>query len=283
MSRYVALLSATLAMAFAIAACGPGANEVANAPANTAKPPSWDDQSETNWLYRSQFKSNMRHMWIDANRIVSAGRGDKRPTYDEIWAGAEDILRRARGGLNFWSTIVKQTEMLQMAMDDDDRPGATEEFRALGMACDGCHMATWSPAYLHVTLHNLEAWQNNRIKLGMEMEKDDNPPPEIPHRVLMQKMWKQYQAAQLALQDWKKPQVTAETRQIAEAAKSQVAMLKMVVDGAEKLLELAKAQKSAGLADAYNTMIGGCQSCHAANAGAPRPILNPMPWEGPVD
>lgn len=281
MTRLIASAFAGLALAFAAAACG-GAND--NQPeAAPAKPVSWDDQSNVNWRYNSQFKSSMRHMWIDANRIVSAGRGEKRPTYDEIWAAAGDIGRRARMGNNFWSTIVKTTKDLQAAMEDDDRPGAADEFRALGVACDGCHMATWSPAYLHVTLANIDAWKANRIKLGLEMEEGLEPPPEIPNRVLMQGLWKNYQAAQLALQDWKKPQVTSELNQIATVAADQALLWKQVMENADTLVELARAQKRAGMKEAYTAMTNACRGCHAAHAGPERPIHNPMPWDGPVD
>lgn len=282
MNRILVAVLAALAAGFAIAACTPTA-ENNTPPVKAGPPPSWDDQSDTDWLYRSQFKASMRHMWIDANRIVSAGRGDKRPSYDEIWAGAEDIARRARIGVNFWSTIAKQADALQMALDDDDRPGAADEFRALGMACDGCHMAAWSPAYIHVTLKNLEAWQKNRITSGMEMEKDKEPPPSIPHRELMQRMWTQYQAAQLALQDWKKPQVTAETKQIGEAAKGQAALWQTVLENAETLVKLARASKRAGMPEAYTAMTAACRTCHGMMAGPERPVHNPMPWDGPVD
>lgn len=282
MQRILVLALAALAAGFAIAACTPLAQD--NQPGKKkGPPPSWDDQSDTDWLYRSQFKSNMRHMWIDANRIVSAGRGDKRPNYDEIWAGAEDIARRARGGLSFWKAIASQADMMQMALDDDDRAGAADEFRALGMACDGCHMAAWSPAYLHVTLKHLDAWQQNRIKLGMEMEQDKEPPPEIPHRKTMQKLWQQYQAAQLALQDWKKAEAKSEVAKIGQEARVHMVFWQQVLDNAERLLALSKSQKHAGMAEAYTTMITACRACHSAYAGPERPVHNPMPWEGPVD
>lgn len=282
MRRILVLALAALAAGFVIAACTPLAQD--NQPGKKkGPPPSWDDQSDTDWLYRSQFKSSMRHMWIDANRIVSAGRGDARPNYEEIWGSAEDIARRAKQGYNFWSSIAKTVDALHLAMDDDDRPGANDEFRALGVTCDGCHMAAWSPAYLHVTLDHMEKWKQNRIKLGLEMEKDKEPPPEIPHRVFMQKLWEQYQAAQLAMQDWKKAEAKAETLKIAEAAKVQMVYWQQVLVSAEKLVELAKAQKKAGMADSYTAMITTCRACHAAFAGPERPVHNPMPWDGPVD
>lgn len=282
MRRLLLLLLAAISIGFAAAACSPAASNN-QAPEPKGPSASWDDQSDPDWRYRSQFKASMRHMWIYANRIVSAGRGDKRPTYDEIWPAAADIQRRARMAASFWNAVSKATDSLQMAMDDDDRPGANEEFRAVGAACDGCHMATWSPYYLHVTPSTVEAWKNNRTKLGMEMEHDDNPPPEFPNRVLMQGLWKNYQAAQLALQDWKKPQVAAELKQMADVSRNQAQLWGQVADNAEKLVELARAQKRAGMPEAYTAMTNACRACHAAWAGPERPIHNPMPWDGPLD
>lgn len=278
--RIVSAVLAVLTVVCAIAACTPAGNQT---PVPKGPPAVWDDQSDPDWRHRSQFKASMRHMWIAANRIVSAGRGDKRPNYDEIWPAAADIARRARMAHNFWSEIARTVDNLALALDDDDRPGANDEFRALSAACDGCHLATWSPTYLHITPNTVEAWKQNRIKLGMEMEHFDNPPPEIPNRVLMQKLWKQYQAAQVALQDWKKPQVKSELVPVAEAARAQAQLWGQVADNAAQLAELARAQKRAGMPEAYANMSAACRACHAAWAGPERPIHNPMPWDGPTD
>lgn len=282
MSRLICALLLLAAALCAAAGCT-GRSDAGNQPAAPAlKPPSWDDQGDNLWLYRSQFKAHMRHLWLDSNRIVGAGRGDARPTFDEIHAAASDISQRARLLHGFWKSISDHAQMLQMAMDDDDRPGSAEELRELGLACDGCHMATWSPAYLHVTLHTIEAWKANQIKLGMEMETDNEPPPEIPNRVVMQSMWKQFQAAQAALKTWNKEEAARQVSQIAGMARTRADLWRTVWENADALVELAKAERKQGLADAYTTMTGACRTCHAAFAGPQRPVHNPMPWDGPT-
>ncbi len=282
MSRLICGLLLLSAVTCAVASCT-GRSESNNEPvAPVAKPPSWDDQSDNLWPYRSQFKAHMRHLWLDANRLVSAGRGDARPTFNEIYASAADISRRAGLMHGFWKGIADHAQMLQMAVEDDDRPGATEEMRELGLSCDGCHMATWSPAYLHVTLHTIDAWKANQIKLGMEMETDKEPPPEIPNRVVMQSMWKQFQAAESALKAWNKAEALRQVEQISGMAKTRAALWRTVQENADALVELARAERKQGLSQAYTDMTAACRTCHAAFAGPERPVHNPMPWDGPT-
>src|SRR5690606_19552455 len=161
--------------ALALAACVKSADPAPTPGGAEGKPPSWDDQSDRDWLYRSQFKTHMRHLWINSNRVASAGRGSAEPTWHEIRAGAEDIRNRARMLGGYWQQLRESTETMLECVEDEDRFGATLEFRELGAACDGCHMATWSPAYLHVTNKVVQGWLANKPTPHGVEEVDDNP------------------------------------------------------------------------------------------------------------
>lgn len=269
-------LAACLCM---IAACGGSNAENVPAPVALTKPPSWDDQGDRDWLYRMQFKDHMRHMWIDANRIASAGRGDKQPNYDEIWAGAADIAQRSALMQRYWEGVRDGIKEAALALEDDDRAGVARNVRSAGLACDGCHMATWSPAYLHVTNSVLDAWVANRETPADHLETDKNPPPEIPARRVMAELWKHLQAAQVAVKAWDKPALEAAFKEIEGPAGSGAAMWKKVHDNAAIIEAAALARKRDGMAAAYTAMRATCMACHVANAGSDRPILTPLAWE----
>lgn len=262
----------------AVAACG-GANEAGNAPVALTKPPSWDDQGNRDWLYRMQFKDHMRHLWIDANRIASAGRGDEQPAWDEIWAGAADIAQRSALMQRYWEGVRDGAAEGLLALEDDDRIGTADAVRAAGLACDGCHMATWSPAYLHVTGGVLDAWAAGKNTPADHLETDKNPPPEIPARRVMANLWRHLQAAQVAVKDWDKPALEAAFKEIQGPATSGASMWKTVHDHAAAIEAAARARKRDGMGDAYKAMRATCIVCHAANAGPDRPILTPLAWE----
>lgn len=272
-----------LAITTAVIGCGTE-NSTGNSPAESPKKPaaSLDDQSDRDWLYRSQYKSHMRHMWIDANRIVSAGRGDLEPTWYEIRASAGDIRRRAELISGFWSDIVKRIEEIEWCADDDDRMGAANEFRALGASCDGCHMATWSPAYLHVTNSIIDGWLTNQPTNHQADEQDAEPPPAIPNRETMKKLFFHYSMAEMRIEEWQPEALKKSLAEILPEAKLRAERWKTVADNAKKLEESAAARQRDGLKDAYNAMTQACLACHGVQAGYARDILIPMPWEGPV-
>ncbi|MCC6465040.1 MAG: hypothetical protein IT463_06840 [Planctomycetes bacterium] len=271
-----------LVLAVAMTACGQGDN-----PGNTAAkgpPLSWDDQAADNWHHSSQFKTNMRFMWIGANRIVSAGRGDKKPTYDEIWTGAADVSRRAGLYLNYWKAIQESHQNLMLALDDDDRPNATDEFRNFAQACDGCHFQSWSPAYLHVTKGIMDGWTENKTTPpGLDMnEVDTEPPPSIPNREKMQALVKAYNNGKVHIEDWNKDGIRRAMADVPALVDMRVQHWQGVKDNADKIYDLARASKREGLKEAYEAMTGFCNSCHAQLVSGQRKYLAPMAWDAPT-
>jgi cytochrome c556 len=221
----------------------------------------------------------MRHMWIDANRIASAGRGDKQPNFDEIWAGAADIARRSGLMQGYWEGVRNGVQSALLALEDSDRIGAADGVRAAGLSCDGCHMATWSPAYLHVTGKVVDAWAAGKDTPPDHLESDSNPPPEIPARRVMADLWKHLQAAQQAVKAWDQPALEAALKEIERPAGSGAAYFKTVNENAAKLETAARMRKVDGMREAYTAMRAACVSCHATNAGPARAILTPLSWE----
>lgn len=274
--RYLMVFTLLATCGCAFFACSGGTNETANAPA--VRPPSWDDQSSKDWLYRMQYKGHMRHMWIGANRIVTAGAGDKQPNWDEIWAGAADIESRSELMLRYWKGMRDHAENGLMAVEDGDRIGADDAVRKVGLNCDGCHMATWSPAYLHITHGTLDAWVAGKNAPMDMLESDDEPPPEWPNRRVMAELWKQWQVAQLGVQDWKKERIVEGLKPILAEAATRTTHWQSIHDNAVKLKQLAENKKREGMQAAYNAMRATCLACHAAQAGPERPIQSPLPW-----
>ncbi len=272
------ILFAALAALCVVISCGSGDN-AGNAPETPAAPPvSWDDQSNLDWRHRSQYKTHMRHMWVDSNRIVTAGRGDAVPSWAEIWSAAEDIQRRATLMGGFWRDIAERAATILECAQDRDRIGASEEFRALGAACDGCHMATWSPAYMHVTDHIMDGWLLNKPTTGVPEEVDQNPPPLIPNRTVMQKLYFDYQVLELHIEQWRADKMAENVNPMREEAEKRAERWEGVAAKAKELVELAKDKKREGMREAYSAMTAYCLACHGENVGEPRKILIPMPW-----
>lgn len=277
-----AILFGALAIVFGVIGCSGGNEPVANnEPVVAEIPPSWDDQSDTDWIYRNQYKQHMRHLWLDCNRVVSAGRGDLEPSWVEIVGSAGDIQRRAEMFHGFWKQIVDSGEELQYCLEDKDRMGASAEFTKLGAACDGCHMATWSPAYLHVTKGTITRWVNDLPTEHNVNEMDDNPPPTYPNREVMKKLNFHYQMATMRLEQWQTEEMLKSIGEILPEAKIRAERWKTVADNAKKIVDLANRRKREGMKEAYNDMTQACLACHAANTGGGREILIPMTWEGP--
>jgi cytochrome c556 len=274
------IVFAALAALCAVVSCGNSGN--GNAPAPDAAPPaSWDDQSNREWRHRSQYKTHMRHMWIDSNRIVTAGRGDAVPSWAEIWSAAEDIGRRATLIGGFWRDVDERSATILECAQERDRIGAAEEFRALGAACDGCHMATWSPAYMHVTDHILDGWLQNNPTTGVPEEMDKNPPPLIPNRTAMQKLYFDYQVLELHIESWRVEKMPENINAMREQAQKRAERWEGIAAKAKELVGLAKDKKREGMREAYSAMTAYCLNCHGEYVAEPRTILIPMPWDGP--
>ena len=278
------VLFCALSIFFGALGCG-GGNDAA--PDNSAVgveeiPPSWDDQSNHDWIYRNQYKQHMRHLWLDCNRVVSAGRGDLEPTWIEISGAAADIQRRAELMGGFWSDILAAGEEIEYCLEDEDRMGASAEFTKLGAACDGCHMATWSPAYLHVTKGTVDRWLNNLPTAHNVNETDKNPPPAVPNREVMKKLNFHYQMATMRLEQWQPEDLNKSLAEILPEAKTRAERWKAVADSAKKLVDLANRRKRDGMKEAYGELTQSCLACHGANTGGMREILIPMTWDGPA-
>ena len=278
------LITGMLTVCCAVIGCGSGNTD--NAPPANAPPEKtpigWDDQSDHDWLHRSQFKQHMRHMWIDCNRIVSAGRGELEPTWHEIRASAADIHRRAGDFAGFWAEIDDAGGAVLACIEDDDRIGATREFQRLGAACDGCHMASWSPTYMHVTGVEIGNWNSNKPTVpGREIVQAE-PPPAIPNRESMKTLFFNYQMAEARLHKWETAGVKESMPPIRTEAAKRAERWRTVESNAGKLVEAAKRRKRDGLKEAYEAMTYTCLQCHTEQAGGIREIMIPMPWDGPV-
>ena len=273
------VITGLLAVCFALLGCGGGANN--EAPPPPEKPPiAWDDQADHDWLHRSQYKQHMRHMWIDCNRIVSAGRGDLEPTWYEIHSAAADIKRRAGDFAAFWAEIDESGGAILECVEDEDRIGATREYQRMGAACDGCHMTSWSPTYLHVTSEEIDNWRNNKPSTpGMSIEQAD-PPPAIPNREAMKLVFFNYQMVELRLQKWEPADLKESMAPLRAEAAKRAERWRTVESNAAKLVEAAGKRKREGLKEAYEAMTYTCLQCHTEHAGGIREIMIPMPWDG---
>jgi hypothetical protein len=276
------VITGLLAVCFVVLGCG-GAGNDAEPPPPPEKPPiAWDDQADHDWVHRSQYKQHMRHLWIDCNRIVSAGRGEMEPTWHEIHSAAADIQRRAGDFAEFWAEIDDSGGVILECVEDEDRIGATREYQRMGAACDGCHLATWSPTYMHVTTEEMENWNNNKPSTpGMMIEMAD-PPPAIPNREAMKTLFFNYRMVELRLQKWEPEDLKKSMEPLRAEAAKRAARWKAVADEAGKLVEAAKKRKRDGMKEAYNKLTLTCLQCHTENAGPIREIMIPMPWDGPV-
>jgi hypothetical protein len=276
------VLTGLLAVCCAVLGCG-GGGDSNNAEPVAQKPPiGWDDQSDRDWLHRNQYKQHMRHLWIDCNRIVSAGRGDLEPTWYELHSAAADIRRRAGDFAGWWAQVDDAGGKMLECVDDEDRVGATREFQRMGAACDECHMASWSPLYLHVTNEEIDNWRNNKPSTpGMSIEMED-PPPATPNREAMKTLFFSYQMVELRLQKWEIEDLKKSMAPVRTEAAKRAERWKTVADEAGVIVEQARKRKRDGMKDAYEKMTYTCLQCHTEYAGPIRDIMIPMPWDGPV-
>ena len=259
-----------------LVACGAGDN--------TDQPPampaaSLDDQSDRDWRFRSQYKAHMRHLWIDCNRIAGAGRGELEPSWHEIRSSATDIAARAKLLGGYWADIEARCATVVECAEDDDRIGASDELKALGAACDGCHLATWSPAFLHVTLDTMDGWLKNQTAKPGVGEVDAEPPPAIPNREAMKELWFHLQMAEMRVEQWQREDLKSELEKIRSVAAQRAHLWNTVGDNAALLQKLSTSRKRDGMKEAYLAMTSGCAACHAQNAGGERPIMAPMAWK----
>jgi hypothetical protein len=246
-------------------------------------PPSWDDQGDSDWIYRNQFKGHMRHLWLDCNRVVSAGRGDMRPTYVEIRASAADIRERAELMGGYWDKLAAQAEEMQWILEDEDRIGATQTLKAIGAACDGCHMASWSPAYLHITTNTLQAWLDNRPTPHGEDENDANPPPTNPNRKSMQLLWRDYQSLENGIEAWDIVLAQESIEMLLPEFKARADAWTRVAELAGKIEQSAADEDADALSQPYSELRSQCITCHARLVEDERAVLNPMSWDGPSE
>lgn len=200
------------------------------------------------------------------------------PTWHEIRAAAADIQTRAAMFGGHWSDILANADEALICIEDEDRVGITNAMAGVSNGCDACHMASWSPAYLHVTNGIIDGWLKGKpTKTGVN-EQDAEPAPEIANRRVMQELWFRYLAAESHLRSWELQGLSKELGMIQPEAKERAKRWARVAEQADLLSNLAASRKLEGMKEAYKEMTQTCLSCHARNVGG-REILIPMAWD----
>ena len=245
----------------------------------TNPPPSWFDQSQSDWLYHSLFKMNMRMLWIDCNRVVSAAKGDGQIAFDEIEVSALGIQRRASELASFWKGVNTSLDEVHEASLDKDWLLTYEEYKGLWNACNDCHRYTWSPAYSHVTDAMLEAWLQGKHRPEMENEVDATPAPMIPNRKIMQDMNVTTYGLEKGIATRDTTRIEFEIKKLRIEVNNRIKYWGSIAEGASKMLTLAQNNESQGMKQLYSRMTSNCAACHAQTVGEVRTIMHPMNWE----
>jgi hypothetical protein len=134
---------------------------------------------------------------------------------------------------------------------------------------------------MHVTDHIVDGWLLNKPTTGVPDEVDKNPPPVIPNRTVMQKLYFDYQVLELHIESWRADKMAENVDPMRKEAEKRAERWEGVAAKAKELVELAKDKKREGMREAYSAMTAYCLACHGENVGEPRKILIPMPWDGP--
>lgn len=259
--------------------CSPGDSYTPdNSPASET-PVSWDEQSDSNWIHRSQYKTNMRHMWVDANRIVSSGSGDMVPNWAEVQTFSSDIRWRAENYSKHWQDLLDETEAGLFAVEDEDRIELSGQVDAIGITCDSCHTASWSPWYLRVNEGILDKWKQDVNTPNMVADDDPNPPPQIHHRKEMHVLCDLEIEIRRARDEWDLPAMESSLQSIKQIAAARAALWRTVVTESNTIEVLARAKKSEGMKEAYGRMRNACITCHAMQVGEVREVHNPISWD----
>ncbi|MCC6573027.1 MAG: hypothetical protein IT462_04475 [Planctomycetes bacterium] len=255
-------------------------------PKPTGPSPFWDDQGDMLWLYRNQYKTTMRMMWIDCAKVVTNGRGDAEPVWDLVEAYAKDISRRAERIGARWEQQVKTCNDFLSAVADADWLLASVEGAAFSKACDDCHLETWSPVYQHATKKIVEGWVDNKFPHAHDLELDEGaPPPATKMREKMQALLKYHDAAEAAATAKDAKAVTANLKLVLEVAEDQARRWNNLKVGADALATAAAEHERKELRGKYRDMASHCNQCHyevadfVDPATPPRRIWMPIAWD----
>ncbi|MCA8934983.1 MAG: hypothetical protein KDB68_02150 [Planctomycetes bacterium] len=220
----------------------------------------------------------MRHMWLNANRIVAAGSGENEPSWAEVEMFATDIHWRAELYASYWQLLVAESEEGLFALEDEDRIGVSAQIDKVSMACDSCHAATWSPWYLRVNEGTLDQWKSNEPRPHIAVNPEPNPPLRTPHLEEMKLICDNEVDLRASLDKWDLAKMEDALTSIRNVATARSAFWKPVVENSATIMDLAQRKKREGLSEAYGGMTFGCLACHASNVGKLREINNPVPW-----
>lgn len=251
----------------------------------TGPMPFWDDQGDMMWLYRNQYKTTMRMMWIDCAKIVSNGRGDAEPSWDLVEAYAKDISRRAERIGARWEQLVKGSEDFLAAVADEDWLLVSAESSAFSKSCDDCHLETWSPVYQHAPKKVVEGWLNNDFSHAHQELDEGDPPPATKMREKMQAFVKHHDTAIAAAANKNGKLVTEHVTPVLEAAKDQARRWNHLKEAANALATAAADRERVKLRGLYRDMASHCNQCHYEVADfvdpktPPRRIWMPIAWD----
>lgn len=252
------------------------------------KPQVWDDQENRDWLFAMPFKADMRHMWIDSNRIVSAGRGDRKTDFSAIYTASSDIAQRSGNYAKLWEDAAQRYQNL-MECEEDLRAGDWISFdvdvQIAWNACNTCHLSAWSPHYLHVTEGSITAWTSDKLTPLEGNIETDSPPPEIQNRRTMHSLIDAFSLIDKC--NLKKDPKYVD--QMVEGCKTIIriatqrgkfwrainesAMLMKLNSDPDETKDVDKVQS------AYVQMVAQCRTCHATQASGERKIMTPLSWE----
>jgi cytochrome c556 len=282
----VAALMALCALSCLQVACG--GNSSANEPGNEPEKTSlfWDDQRGNDWIYRNQYKTTMRTMWVACGKLVTLHRGEAKPDYALMEGYAKDISRRADRLATHWESFARPGQNVLDAVKDKDWLLANAELEEFGKACDNCHLDTWAPIYQHVTREIAAGWVRNEVPPRKEvLLNEGKSPPAVENRAVMNALLAAHDNGERALKNKDGEVLIAAVRTILGVAQERATLWRNLKNAADAFAALCANKEREGLKAAYESMTANCRGCHKVHAQftepnpPPRPILDPMPWD----
>lgn len=281
-----ALMCATASMTLFVAACTGNSSGNNSPPAPKQAPPFWDDQLDHNWIYRNQYKTTMRTLWLDCAKIVTMSRGEGTPDYALVEAYAKDIASRADRLAMRWEAFAAPGKAVVEALADKDWLSANAENETFGKACDSCHLETWSPIYQHATKEIIGKWLRNEIPSAHDsMLNEGEPPPAVENRAVMQAMLVHHDKTEAAIIAKDASAAIAHVQAIMDIAAKRGKRWRDLQIAADALARLAANKEREKLGQSYGEMVSHCYQCHQVHAvfadpkTPPRAVLNPMPFD----
>ncbi len=274
------------------------------------KPQVWDAQENRDWLYAMPYKANMRHMWIDCNRLVSAGRGDKKTEFAEIYTASRDIAQRSGNYASLWEeTATRYQELMECEEDlrSDDWIIFDVNVQIAWNTCNTCHLSAWSPHYLHVTEGAINAWTSDKLTPHEGNIQIKTPPPEIQNRRSMKALLDAFaliDECNLKKDPKYVDQMLEGCKTIFQIASSRATYWRAIQKSALEMTLYSDASVDLDegeldlemyasleldpdelygkdidkVREAYGKMITQCKACHATQAGGEREVMTPLSW-----